>query len=187
MLNELINNTGYLFEELPSQKEGERLFSWVHDEPERHPSGVFVTHAENMSNVCVWIEGDNLMAEVPITKLDKRLKLSIDYAHMADGLAKIVEEEKDIPNFYSAKQMVDALIAIEDYEASFSGSSEGIDAWLSSGFLLEYDFKDDLFTFWKDGMSWHAKGADGVKLIHNRILREISTWVKHDCGNHSEK
>ena len=187
MLNDLINNTGYLFEEVPSETEGTTAYAWIHDKPKAHPSGVVVTHPEGSDNVLVWIEGNNLMAEVPISQLNTRLKLAIDYAHMADGLAAVIEEEKDIPNFYSAKQMIDALITIEDYEASFSGSSEGIDAWLSSGILLEYDFKDDLFTFWKDGMSWHAKGADGVKLIHNRILREIATWVKHDCGNHSEK
>jgi len=185
MLNDLINNTGYLFEEVPSETEGTTAYAWVHDEPNPHPSGVVVTHPEGSNIILVWIEGNNLMAEVPISQLNTRLKLAIDYAHMADGAAKMVELDKDMPNFYSAKQMVDALIAIEDYEASFSGCSEGISAWLSSGFLLEYDFAKDMFTFWKDGMNWHAKGADGVKLIHNRIQREVATWVKHDCVTQS--
>jgi hypothetical protein len=185
MLNDLINNTGYLFQEVPSETDGTTAYAWIHDEPEAHPSGVVVTHPEGSDNVLVWIEGNNLMAEVPISQLNTRLKLAIDYAHMADGLAAVIEEEKDIPNFYSAKQMTDALIAIEDYEASFSGSSEGISAWLSSGFLLEYDMTKNMFTFWKDGMNWHAKGADGVKLIHNRIQREVATWVKNRIPEHS--
>lgn len=182
MRNELINNTGYLFEEVESENKGEKAYAWTHDEPEPHPSGVVVSHPEGSDNVLVWIGGNNLMAEVPITELETRLKLAIDYAHMADGAEKMVELPKDLPNFYSCKQMIDALIAIEDYEASFSGSSEGIDAWLSDGILLEYDFEKDIFTFWKDGMNWYAKGADGVKLVHNRIKREVATWVKHDCA-----
>lgn len=180
MLNDLINNTGYLFEEVASEQEGAKAYAWTHDEPEPHPSGVVVTHIEGTDNLLVWITGNKLMAEVPIAHMAERLKLAIDYAHMADGAGTMVELEKDMPNFYSAKQMIDALIAIEDYEASFSGSSEGISAWLSDGCLLEYDFAKDMFTFWKDGMNWHAKGADGVKLIHKRIKRETATWVKHE-------
>lgn len=180
----LTDSTGYSFRKVHSKKENEQRYAWFHIDTQNY-DGVEVAWFDNDDVCSIYGEDGVCYAEVSEDSFETKLKNAIGYAQMAGGLTQHFEVANP-PSFTQGQRMLNALEAIGELDADFTGSSDGVTAWLSDGFLFEYSGENDEFYLYNEGMNWVASTPEGLVKILEKARLEVERWEKV-IEQHKEK
>lgn len=180
----LTDNTGYSFRAVEPKTKGEHRYGWFHLDAQSY-DGVEIGWFDNADVCSIYGEDGVCYAEVSEDSFETKLKNAIGYAQMAGGLTKNFEVTNP-PSFTQGQRMLNALEAIGELDADFTGSSDGVTAWLSDGFLFEFNGRNDEFYLYKEGMYWVASTPEGLVKILKKARVEVERWGKV-IDQHKEK
>lgn len=172
----LTDSTGYSFRAVEPKTKGEHRYGWFHLDSQNY-DGVEIGWFDNADVCSIYGEDGVCYAEVSEDSFETKLKNAIAYAQMAGGLTQHFEVTNP-PSFIQGQRMLNALEAIDELDADFTGSSDGVTAWLSDGFLFEYSGENDEFYLYNEGMNWVAGSIEGLIKILKKARVEVERWEK---------